>query len=156
MTDASLACPPDWRNRLSALPVAGEKETLGHIEQGGTIAIHSLAVAKEHQHKGLGSILLKSYIERIKSAKIAERISLLAHDDLVKFYQGFGFVDEGLSDVKIGPDPWKSMVSSNISIQLQKGTKRLLTYCRFLNSASSWKTESIWRDGAAPSRNNLV
>lgn len=83
---------------------------------GGTIAIHSLAVAKEHQHKGLGSILLKSYIERIKSAKIADRICLLAHDPLVKFYEGFGFVDEGLSIVQIGPDPWNSMVSSQIFV----------------------------------------
>ncbi len=88
-------------------------EPQGHQEQGGTIALHSLAVAKEHQRKGLGSILLKAYIERIKSAKIAERISLLAHGNLVKFYEGFGFVDEGPSGVTFGGGHWNSMVSNS-------------------------------------------
>lgn len=75
------------------------------------MALHSLAVAKEHQRKGLGTILLKAYIERIKSARIAERISLLAHDNLVKFYQDFGFADEGPSEATFGGVRWNSMVS---------------------------------------------
>lgn len=104
--------PSDWRQRRSSLPKAGEAEPKGHQEQGGTVALHSLAVVKEHQHKGLGTILLKAYIERIKSAKIAERISLLAHDNLVKFYEGFGFVDEGLSEATFGGVRWYSMVST--------------------------------------------
>lgn len=104
--------PPDWQQRRSSLPLVGEVEPPGHQEQGGTVALHSLAVAKEHQRKGLGTILLKSYIERIKSAKIAERISLLAHDHLVKFYEGFGFTDEGLSDATFGGSQWRSMVSA--------------------------------------------
>lgn len=77
------------------------------------MALHSLAVAKEHQRKGLGTILLKAYIERIKSAKIAERISILAHDHLIKFYKGFGFVDEGLSEARFGSGKWYVMVSTH-------------------------------------------
>jgi ribosomal protein S18 acetylase RimI-like enzyme len=111
VTDASMSFPADWKKRRSSLPKAGEVEPLGHQEQGGTVALHSLAVAKEHQRKGLGTILLKAYIERIKSAKIAERISLLAHDHLIKFYEGFGFVDEGPSEATFGGTQWNSMVS---------------------------------------------
>lgn len=107
-----MAFPADWKKRRSSLPKAGEVEPLGHQEQGGTVALHSLAVSKEHQRKGLGTILLKAYIERIKSAKIAERISLLAHDNLIKFYQSFGFVDEGRSEAKFGGIQWNSMVST--------------------------------------------
>lgn len=94
------------------MPAAGEMEPLGHQEQGGTVALHSLAVAKEHQRKGLGTILLKAYIERIKSAKIAERISLLAHDHLISFYERFGFVNEGPSEATVGGGRWSSMVST--------------------------------------------
>lgn len=108
-----MGFPPDWKKRRSSLPIAGEAEPQGHQEQGGTIALHSLAVAKEHQRKGLGTILLKAYIERIKSAKIAERISLLAHGNLVKFYERFGFVDEGLSEATFGGGHWNSMVSNS-------------------------------------------
>ncbi|KAF7508822.1 hypothetical protein GJ744_008699 [Endocarpon pusillum] len=110
VNDASMGFPPDWKTRRSSLPIAGEVEPQGHQEQGGTIALHSLAVVKEHQRKGLGTILLKAYIERIKSAKIAERISLLAHGNLVKFYERFGFVDEGLSEVTYAGGRWNSMV----------------------------------------------
>lgn len=105
-----MSFPPDWRSRRSSLPRAGEPDPPGHQDQGGTVALHSLAVAKEHRRKGLGTILLKSYIERIKSARIAERIALLAHDDLVKFYEGFGFVDHGVSEVKWGGKQFRAMV----------------------------------------------
>jgi GNAT superfamily N-acetyltransferase len=111
ITDATMAYPADWKARRSSLPRAGEAEPQGHQEQGGTVALHSLAVASEHQRKGLGTILLKAYIERIKSARIAERISLLAHDHLIQFYQGFGFVDEGPSEATFGGIQWNSMVS---------------------------------------------
>ena len=116
VTHASLGFPADWKKRKSSLPRFGEVEPLGHQEQGGTVALHSLAVAEEHQRKGLGTILLKAYIERIKSAKIAERISLLAHGHLVKFYERFGFVDEGLSEVTFGGSEWNSMVSTIMEV----------------------------------------
>jgi ribosomal protein S18 acetylase RimI-like enzyme len=113
-----MSFPADWKKRRSSLPKAGEAEMLGHQEQGGTVALHSLAVASEHQRKGLATILLKAYIERIKSAKIADRIALLAHDHLIKFYQGFGFVDEGRSEATFGGGQWNSMVRTNVDVVL--------------------------------------
>jgi GNAT superfamily N-acetyltransferase len=80
---------------------------------GGTICLHSLAVAPEFQKLGLGTILLKSYIQRMKDARCAERIALLAHDHLVPFYTSLGFENMGASSVTSCGSGWKNMVSGN-------------------------------------------
>ena len=113
VTDASMDLPPKWQSRKSSLPGPNEKEPLGHQEQGGTIALHSLAVSTKHQKMGLGSTLLKAYTQRIKDSKIADRIALLTHDHLIKFYEGLGFVDMGPSACRFGGGGWNNMVRSS-------------------------------------------
>lgn len=81
----------------------------GHQEDGRTIGIHSLVVDKEYQGQSVGSILMRDYIQRITTQHIADRISLLAHQSLVPFYERFGFVDAGLSEVKFGGGGWHNM-----------------------------------------------
>lgn len=102
--------PRDWKTNKTTLPRPGEKETLGHQEVGGTICIHSLAVRPDYQSMGIGSVLLRSYIQRIKDAKIADRLALLAHDDMKKFYSRFGFDDMGPSQATFGGGNWNNMV----------------------------------------------
>lgn len=110
-TDASMEYPPDWRTRKPSDPKPDDdKEVLGHEEFGRTIAVHSCAVSKEHHNKGLGSILMKAYTERMRSAKVADRIALLAHDELLRFYQRFGFVDHGPSASQFGGTSWRDLV----------------------------------------------
>ena len=106
-----MAVPSNWESKRSALPADGKKEVEGHQDQGGTICLHSLAVGKSHQRKGLGSVLLKSFIQRIKDARIAERIALIAHDHLVGFYKSHGFEDMGPSTATFGGGNWRNMVS---------------------------------------------
>lgn len=108
-----MGLPSNWRARKSSLPEpgVGAEEPVGHRDEGGTICIHSLAVAKEHQGIGLGSILMKAYIQRIKDSKIAERLALLCHDHLVGFYSGLGFENMGPSEAKFGGGGWNNMVS---------------------------------------------
>lgn len=77
---------------------------------GGTICIHSLAVAPEFQKMGLGSVLMKSYIARMKDSKIADRLALLAHDHLVPFYTSLGFENMGPSVVTSHGGNWNNMV----------------------------------------------
>jgi predicted N-acetyltransferase YhbS len=105
-----MGLPGDWQARRSSLPRPGEDEPIGHQEEGRTIALHSVAVAVEHQKKGLGTVVMKAYIQRIKDSKIADRIALLAHDHLVGFYEGLGFTNMGQSACKFGGGRWNNMV----------------------------------------------
>lgn len=117
-----MALPDDWKSRRSSLPQPGEDEPLGHQEQGGTIAVHSLAVAVEHQRKGLGTVIMKAYIQRIRDSKIADRIALLAHDQLVGFYERLGFTNMGPSACKFGGGGWNSMVRAlTLRASMRKG-----------------------------------
>ncbi|KAF4258927.1 hypothetical protein KXX13_007105 [Aspergillus fumigatus] len=107
VTDNAMKLPPNWR---SARVVTENGETIGHDEYGSTIAIHSLAVLPEYQGKQVGSTLMKSYIQRIREAAIAERISIIAHDHLVPFYQSFGFENRGPSKCQFGGGGWTDLV----------------------------------------------
>lgn len=111
VTDASMDYPRDWRTQKSTLPQSDTDEPLGHQEVGRTIAIHSLVVSPEHRNKGLATVLMRSYVQRIKDSKIAERIALLAHQELVPFYKTFNFEDMGPSSCTFGGGGWNNMVS---------------------------------------------
>ena len=91
-------------------------ELRGHHDNGRTIAVHSLAVLPEYQKKGLGKIVMKAYVQRMEGAGVAERISLLAHGDMIKFYEGLGFEDKGESGVVFGGGGWRNMVSFPFSL----------------------------------------
>ncbi|EEP77596.1 conserved hypothetical protein [Uncinocarpus reesii 1704] len=116
VSDASMGLPENWRERSSTLPDAAGVEPLGHQDQGSTIAVHSLAVIPEHQGKGLGKTLLKAYVQRIKDARIADRIALLSHDHLVPFYTNLGFKNCGPSECTFGGGGWYSLVSTTTCI----------------------------------------
>ncbi|WEW59553.1 hypothetical protein PRK78_005027 [Emydomyces testavorans] len=117
VTDASMGLPENWRDRTSTLPNERGVEPLGHQDQGSTIAVHSLAVVPEHQGKGLGKTLMKSYIQRIRDAKIADRIVLLSHDHLVPFYTNLGFRNCGPSECSFGGGGWYNLVSNVLAPQ---------------------------------------
>ncbi|KAK2759504.1 hypothetical protein FQN54_002983 [Arachnomyces sp. PD_36] len=114
VNEASMSYPPDWQTKSSTLPKTADSEPLGHQDQGSSIHLHSLAVLPEHQGKGLGTMIMKSYIQRIKDALIAERISLLARDKLVPFYEGLGFEHKGKSNVTAAGGGWNDMVGSRL------------------------------------------
>lgn len=106
VTDHSMQMPANWRNERSTVE---NGETIGHDEYSNTIAVHSLAVLPEHQNKQVGTTLMKSYIQRIKEAAIADRIVLIAHDHLVPFYEVLGFENRGPSECKHGGGGWYDM-----------------------------------------------
>lgn len=56
-------------------------------------------------------MLMKSYEQRMETSGIADRIALLAHEHLVRMYEGMGFVDKGRSPVKFGGGGWTSLVT---------------------------------------------
>ncbi|KAI5293578.1 hypothetical protein KEM55_007033 [Ascosphaera atra] len=108
VTDASMSYPPNWEQRTS-LP-APQEQPVGHVEDGQTVAVHSLAVLEGHQGRKLGTTLMKAYIQRIRDAHIAKRIALIAHEHLIPFYERFGFVNKGKSACQFGGGGWYDMV----------------------------------------------
>lgn len=116
VTDATMDYPKDWKTKKATIPKPGEPEPLGHQDVGGTICIHSLAVNPDYQDLGIGTVLLRSYIQRIKDARIADRLALLAHDDMKKFYGRFGFDDMGKSQATFGGGNWNNMVGPHIPV----------------------------------------
>lgn len=104
VTDAAMELPEDWRSGPSA------SENRGHREQGRTIAIHSLAALPTFKGRGLGKIVMRSYMQRIESSAIANRIALLAHDNLVEYYEALGFRNLGKSETSFGGGGWNDMV----------------------------------------------
>ncbi|KAK4544113.1 hypothetical protein LTR36_004611 [Oleoguttula mirabilis] len=84
--------------------------SIGHKEEGRTICIHSLAVLPEYQKRGLGTTLMKAFLQRTESHDIADRVALIAHEHLMPYYESFGFVSKGESECKFGGGGWYDMV----------------------------------------------
>lgn len=76
-----------------------------HDPDGKTICVHSVCVDPEHQRRKIGSSLLKGYVRRWMDGPY-DRISLLAHEELIEFYASAGFKLIGKSEVVHGSKPW--------------------------------------------------
>lgn len=103
-----MAIPESW---TPSAPTAIDRDsTSGHKEHGRTVCIHSFAVLPAFQRKGLGKLLLRSYIQRIEGSNLADRIALLSHDELVPYYEALGFVNKGPSKAQWGGGGWSDMI----------------------------------------------
>jgi len=83
---------------------------LGNKEQGRTVAIHSLAVLPEFQHKGLGSTIMKAYLDRLAKQDVADKAALIAHEEMIPYYEKLGFKNKGKSSAQFGGGGWFDMV----------------------------------------------
>jgi len=105
VTDESMEFPPDCHSGRGP-----QQEIRGHQEHGRTIGVHSLGVLPAYQRRGLVKTIMKSYQQRMETSGIADRIALLAHEHLVRMYEGLGFEDKGKSTVKFGGGGWNNLV----------------------------------------------
>ena len=106
--DDDIKIPENWKKDES---ITVESSIEGHREHGRTIGVHSLAVLPAYQNRGLGTILMKSYIQRMIEADNADRIALLTYDRLVGYYETlFGFKNMGKSNASFGGEAWNDMV----------------------------------------------
>lgn len=80
-----------------------------HESDGTSICIHSVAVKKSFQHRGIALTLLKEYVERLRDGTDAERILLITHDELKGLYSKAGFELVGKSEVNHGSRDWYEM-----------------------------------------------
>jgi GNAT superfamily N-acetyltransferase len=95
-----------------------------HEPNGPTVGLHSLCVHPGWRAKGLGTRILREYVRRIGNEKGVKRIALIAHDELVPFYERspsaynrstncrVGFVNQGVSESKHGGITWYNCVYS--------------------------------------------
>ncbi|KAJ4317095.1 hypothetical protein N0V94_005102 [Neodidymelliopsis sp. IMI 364377] len=104
VTDDSMDYPKDFRTNYQLTP------SIGHNEDGETLCLHSLCVHPDFASKGLGQILLKSYVQRIKDSGVAKRIALLCRERLIGFYEKAGFKKVGPSKCQYGGGNWYDMV----------------------------------------------
>jgi len=100
VTDKDMGIPADDPSDSS----------LGHKPQGRTVAIHSLAVLPDFQRKGLGSTLMKGYLDRLAKQDVADKAALIAHEDMIPYYETFGFKNRGKSSAQFGGGGWFDMV----------------------------------------------
>jgi N-acetylglutamate synthase-like GNAT family acetyltransferase len=59
----------------------------GHDPDGTTVGLHTLCVHPGWRAKGLGTTILNEYFIRIGKQKDVEKVALIAHDELVPFYE---------------------------------------------------------------------
>jgi ribosomal protein S18 acetylase RimI-like enzyme len=103
--DEDMEVPSDWKTSSTLT------SNTGHREEGRTIAVHSLAVLPSLHNRGLGSTLLKAFVQRMGYVQAGDRIVLLAHGELVKFYEKLGFENRGPSKATFGGGNWVDMAS---------------------------------------------
>ncbi|PLB50821.1 acyl-CoA N-acyltransferase [Aspergillus steynii IBT 23096] len=109
VTHESMLMPDSWASLPPNTAATVNGEIIGNDPQGTNIAIHSVAMVPEYQGGGVGRALVKEYIEYIRRSKEsiqAERIILLAHDYLIRFYESVGFVESGPSACQFAGGGW--------------------------------------------------
>jgi GNAT superfamily N-acetyltransferase len=83
-TDACMDYPKNWESSIATATESQQslstKEAIGHQEQGRTVVLHSVAIAPGFQNRGMGRVLMKSYVASIVGAGVADRLVLLAHE----------------------------------------------------------------------------
>ncbi|KAH8203089.1 hypothetical protein TruAng_002722 [Truncatella angustata] len=104
VTDSDMGYPSDFRTAKTG------SSNIGHLEDGRTVAIHSLAVHPKLQGCGLGKLIMKAYMQQINNSGTADRIALIAQSYLVNYYIRFGFVHRGESSATFGGGGWHDLV----------------------------------------------
>ncbi|WP_409271680.1 GNAT family N-acetyltransferase [Neobacillus sp. SCS-31] len=78
-------------------------------KRGGFQSVLGLAVSKQARNQGIAKILLNK-MEQLVEENQREGITLTCKQDLVPFYEKYGFVNHGLSESQHGGVSWFNMV----------------------------------------------
>lgn len=79
-----------------------------YAPDGKWLMLFGVATLPEYQHKGLASQLMEYVIEETKRQK-RSGIVLTCKEKLIRFYEKFGYVNEGVSDSVHGNAVWYQM-----------------------------------------------
>lgn len=75
----------------------------------------------------------------METSGIADRVALLAHEHLIRMYEGMGFVDKGKSAVKFGGGGWTDLVGPNGFEFLVQCRLTNVSFTNFLNMGQVWR-----------------
>lgn len=108
-----MLMPENWRvvpeNEAYTL---ADGTVIGDDPAGKTVAVHSVVVVPEFQGRGVGKELVGAYVEYIRGLGLGfERVVLIAHDHLIRFYEGVGFVNFGVGKCLFAGGGWNDLVS---------------------------------------------
>ncbi|KAI9257632.1 acyl-CoA N-acyltransferase [Sporodiniella umbellata] len=95
-----VCCSLSHENKIN------EKALNNYEKEGKTVVCQSMCVSPSVQKTGVAKNLAKYWLGRVESTKKYHRIIFYGRKHLHKFYQDFGFICLGPSDMVIGPSPW--------------------------------------------------
>ncbi|MBS4207247.1 GNAT family N-acetyltransferase [Bacillus sp. FJAT-50079] len=78
-------------------------------KSGGFQSVLGLAVSKQDRNQGIAKLLIEK-LEELVVENEREGITLTCKQDLVSFYERFGFVNHGMSESQHGGIRWYNMV----------------------------------------------
>lgn len=87
------------------LPVEGDP-TRGHVEQSRTIGVHGVVISPEWQGRNLGTLLMHDYIQKLSNQDLGSKVVIIAHKELIPFYEKIGFTNHGESECKFAGEQW--------------------------------------------------
>lgn len=82
--------------------------TTHHIRSGETQTVFGLDVIPEYRRKGVAGQLMQRFIDLARESG-RQRVILTCKDYLVHYYEGFGFINDGLSESTHGGAQWFNM-----------------------------------------------
>ncbi|EHK43087.1 hypothetical protein TRIATDRAFT_136870 [Trichoderma atroviride IMI 206040] len=109
VTDKDMDCPKNWKEVLHGRQ-RYPSEPVGHRSYGKTVCLHSIVVNPWLRGLGLGTAALKSFVQRIHSRGLADRVALLCHKHEIRFFAKCGFKNIGRSDTTSLPGQYYNMI----------------------------------------------
>ncbi len=80
-----------------------------HVEDGPNVMLLGLDVLPEYRHRGLGTRIMKEYIQ-IEKERGRKKLFLTCHEDKIPFYEAMDYRHLGPSDSNWGGGNWHDMV----------------------------------------------
>ncbi len=81
----------------------------GHEPCGQNQMIFGLATSPEKRHQGIGSTLMRSFIEKARRMG-KQKMVLTCKEEKIHYYEKFGYVNHGVSQSVHGGSVWYDMV----------------------------------------------
>lgn len=79
-----------------------------HVPNGDNLVIFGLDVHPDHQRNGYAKLLMEHFIETAKKDN-RKKILLTCKAHLIKYYEQFGYINEGASESEHGGAQWFDM-----------------------------------------------